>query len=130
MYRCALASLTLAASALLASAPAAAQVQRNFPQNALRGVITFGQPPEILLNGEPTRLAPGSRIRAQNNLLEMTGALIGVKAHVNYTFDASGLVRDVWILRPEEVAVKPWPTKLEEAQAWAFDPVAQRWTKP
>jgi hypothetical protein len=127
MYRCALA-LTLALSTL----PVSAQeiVQRQFPQSALRGVITFGQPPEIVLNNVATRLAPGSRIRGQNNLLQMSGSLVGVKAHVNYTVDASGLVRDVWILRPDEVNNKPWPATLQEAQAWTFDPAAQRWIKP
>jgi hypothetical protein len=128
MYRCALPAVFLAALAF--ALPASAQVQRGFPQNALRGVVVFGQPPEVTMNDQATRLAPGSRIRGQNNLLEMSGALIGVKAHVNYTIDASGLVRDVWILRPEEVAIKPWPVTLQQAQTWAFDPVAQRWTKP
>ena len=42
----------LTAAACLA-APAAAQVQRNFPQNALRGAIVIGVAPEIQLNGEP-----------------------------------------------------------------------------
>ena len=59
MLRCALA---FAAAFLLAS-PAAAQVQRSFPQNALRGTIVFGTAPEIAVNGQPARLAPGSRIR-------------------------------------------------------------------
>ncbi len=129
MYRC-VATTAAFVAAIAFAGPAAAQVQRNFPQNALRGVIAFGQPPEVVLNKEATRLAPGARIRGQNNLLEMSGALIGTKAIVNYTYDASGLVRDVWILRKEEVAMKPWPVTLEQAQAWAFDPVAQTWTKP
>ncbi len=128
MYRCAIPAALVAA--FVFALPASAQVQRGFPQNALRGVITFGQPPEIALNAQAMRLAPGSRIRGQDNLLVMSGALIGVKAHVNYNFDASGLVRDVWILRPEEVANKPWPATLEQAQSWSFDPAAQRWAKP
>ena len=44
--------------------------------------------------------------------------------------DTSGLVKEVWILRPEEAAVRPWPTTPAEAQAWLFDPAAQVWTKP
>ena len=55
MLRCVLA---LVAAFLLAS-PAAAQVQRSFPQNALRGTIVFGTAPEIAVNGQPARLAPG-----------------------------------------------------------------------
>ena len=127
MYRCAFA--VLAATALIA--PAAAQVQRAFPPNALRGAIVMSDPPDITLNGKTARLAPGSRIRNQNNMLEMAGALAGQRLLVNYTFeDTTGLVKDVWILRAEEAAVRPWPTTLEEAQSWIFDPAAQTWTKP
>jgi len=125
MYRCALAAVAALAVAL----PAAAQVQRLFPQNALRGQLAFGAPPEVTLNGEATRLAPGSRIRNTSNLLEMSGALVGTQAAVNYTVDMTGLVRDVWILRPDEIARQPWPTTAEQAQRWSFDPVAQVWTE-
>lgn len=127
MYRC---LVPFAAAAVAFALPAAAQVQRTFPQNALRGTIEFGQPPLIKLNGNDTQLAPGARIRGLNNLLVMSGAAIGTKAVVNYTFDASGLVRDVWVLRPEEIRVRPWPTTVEQAQSWAFDPAAQTWTRP
>ncbi len=126
MYRCLIAAIATVAFAL----PAAAQVQRNFPQNALRGTITFGTPPQILLNGKPTQLAPGSRIRGENNLLVMSGALVSAKGIVNYTIDQSGLVKDVWILRKEEVTMKPWPETQQQAQTWQFDPAAQTWTKP
>ena len=126
MYRC----LFAAATALAISMPAAAQLQRNFPQNAFRGEIVFGAPPEIKLNKKPALLAPGSRIRNQNNMLEMSAALVGGKAVVNYTVDQSGLVKDIWLLRKEEIAMKPWPATLEQAQAWSFDPAAQTWTRP
>jgi hypothetical protein len=49
---------------------------------------------------------------------------------VNYTVDTLGLVKDVWILTPGEMANRPWPTTTLEAQSWLFDPVAQRWVKP
>ena len=127
MYRCAFA--VLAAAVLIA--PAIAQVQRAFPPTALRGAIVMSDPPDITLNGKAARLAPGSRIRNQNNMLEMAGALAGQRLLVNYTFEnTTGLVKDVWILRAEEAAVRPWPTTLEEAQSWIFDPAAQTWTKP
>jgi hypothetical protein len=105
-------------------------VQRNFPANALRGEIAFGQPPEVQLNGQAARLAPASRIRGTNNLLVMSGALVGKKAVVHYTLDPLGLVLDVWILTDAERAKQPWPTKAVDAKAWSFDPVAQVWTKP
>jgi len=127
MYRCAFA--VFAAAVLIA--PATAQVQRAFPPTALRGAIVMSDPPDITLNGKAARLAPGSRIRNQNNMLEMAGALAGQRLLVNYTFEnTTGLVKDVWILRAEEAAVRPWPTTLEEAQSWIFDPAAQTWTKP
>ncbi|HEV7914595.1 MAG TPA: hypothetical protein VGP22_12585 [Albitalea sp.] len=125
MYRCALAAV--AAAFLIA--PAAAQ-QRAFPQNALRGAIVIDSPTEVTLNGQPARLAPGLRIRGQNNMLDMSAGLIGQKLLVNYTVDIQGLVKDVWILTADEAARKPWPTTPAEAQAWSFDPVAQAWTKP
>ncbi|MEO8278567.1 MAG: hypothetical protein ABI564_02675 [Ideonella sp.] len=126
MYRC------FALAVALTSLPvgASAQMQRLFPADALRGEIEFLQPPEIRLNKAGARLAPGSRIRAQDNMLQMSGSLIGSKFAVNYTIDTYGLVRDVWILRPEETRMRPWPRTLAETQAWAFDPVAQTWSKP
>ena len=127
MFRCALA----AAVALGIAAPAAAQMQRTFPQNTLRGAIVFGNYPQITLNGLATQLAPGSRVRNQDNMIVMAASLAGGRARVNYTLDMGGAqVRDVWILRPAEAAVEPWPTTLEQAQTWTFDAQTQTWTKP
>ena len=127
MYRCVLAALT----AVIVVSPAAAQVQRAFPQNAMRGALVMGAPPEVALNGQPARLSPGVRVRNQANMLEMTGALIGQRLLVNYTLEqGSGLINNVWVLRPEEAAVSPWPTRLEDLQTWTFDPAAQVWIKP
>jgi hypothetical protein len=120
----------LLAAAFLFAMPAFAQVQRNFPQNALRGAIVFGAAPDITLNGQPARLAPGTRIRDMNNMTVVPGGLMGGRFLVNYTIDLSGLVKDVWVLRPEEAANQPWPTTPDQAQAWSFDPIAQVWTKP
>lgn len=135
MYRCdrSPAILMRAALALLAcfalASAASAQVQRNFPQNALRGEIAFTDPPDVRLNGQPARLAPGLRLRGPDNLLLVTGAVAGRRARVVYTIDTVGLVKDVWILRNEE-ATGLWPATLGEAQAWRFDPAAQTWSKP
>ncbi|HEY2558471.1 MAG TPA: hypothetical protein VGI48_02045 [Caldimonas sp.] len=122
------------AAALLAAAcivaPATAQMQRAFPQNALRGALVVGVAPDIVLNGERARLAPGARIRDANNMVAVPSALVGGPYLVHYTLDASGLVKDVWILRPDEAAVQPWPTTLQQAQDWSFDPVGQVWSKP
>ncbi len=126
MYRC----LFAAVAAVALVAPAAAQMQRHFPATALRGAMVVGGDSQIQLNGRGAQFAPGVRVRDQNNMFQLTGALVGQKLLVNYTIDTSGLVKDVWILRPEEVQMRPWPTTPEQAQTWSFDHGAQVWTKP
>jgi hypothetical protein len=133
MYRCAsalIATASIAASALLFSLPSAAQVQRNFPPNALRGELIVGEIPQVSVNGVSGSLAPGARIRSQNNLLQMSSTLIGAKLLVHYTLDTSGQVKDVWILTADEAAKRPWPRTALEAEKWEFDFGAQTWSKP
>ena len=125
MYRCALAFTV----AVCLVAPAAAQ-SRAFPQNALRGALVIASPSDAALNGQAVRLAPGLRIRGQDNMLAMTGPLVGARLLVHYTTDMQGLVNNVWILTPAEAEKKPWPTTAQESQAWTFDPAAQAWSKP
>ncbi len=125
MYRC----VTLLA-ALVCALPAAAQMPRNFPATALRGTLVVTQPPDVLLNGRPARLAPGARIRGQANMIVVSGALPRQPLVVNYTIDTSGLLMDVWVLRPQEAAKQPWPTTPAQAAAWQFDPLAQTWSQP
>ncbi|HWP20674.1 MAG TPA: hypothetical protein VNO84_16205 [Burkholderiaceae bacterium] len=127
MPRCFLPAF-VAALALPVAVHAQTVVQRSFPQEALRGEIVVTAPPEITLNGQAARLAPGARIRGQNNLLVMSGAVVGTKLPVLYTTDTYGLVKDVWILRADEQK-KLWPKTREEAASWAFDPAAQVWAK-
>ena len=126
MIRTAIALLATACIAIGAQA----QTQRAFPQNALRGALVIGTAPEAMLNGDPARFAPGARIRNADNMVVVPTAVIGGPYLVNYTLDASGLVKEVWILRPDEAAVQPWPRTREEAAAWRFDPVGQVWSKP
>jgi hypothetical protein len=126
MYRCAVAAVVAAS---LAGA-AAAQVARQFPQNALRGELVITAPPEAALNGAPMRLAPGARIRNADNLLALPATIVGQRLFVHYTVDGGGQLRDVWILRPDELAKVPWPTTPQQAASWAFDPIAQVWTRP
>ncbi|MEK8053479.1 hypothetical protein AACH10_24695 [Ideonella sp. DXS22W] len=123
------AALTLCT--LLAATPAGAQMARNFPATALRGTLQITQPPEALLNGQSARLAPGARIRDMQNMQHVSGRFAGETLTVNYTLEpGTGLVKDVWILRADEAAKKPWPTTAAEAAKWTFDPLAQIWTKP
>ena len=125
-------AILLATTLLLgcsSGAPSGGQVQRNFPQNALRGSLVIGEAPEVLLNGRSGRLAPGARIRDTGNMAVVPAGLIGGRFLVHYTIDTSGLVKDVWILTPAEAA-KRWPSRPEEAAAWSFDPAAQVWIRP
>ncbi|PXW97007.1 hypothetical protein C7444_105105 [Sphaerotilus hippei] len=103
-------------------------VSRSFPAHALRGVITFSSPPDVVLNGVAARLAPGARIRDARNLLVLTGALDGQTAVVHYTIDLLGQLRDLWMLRSDEIA-RFWPGSAAEAALYQFDPVAQTWTR-
>lgn len=126
MYRCALGAI--AAFGLVASA--AAQM-RAFPQNTLRGAIVFNADRQLTLNGRATSLTPGSRVRNPQNMIVLPDTLVGAKWLVNYTLDMGGAqVRDVWILTPEEAAVRPWPATLEQAQTWTYDSTTMTWTKP
>jgi len=116
-------------AAAFAALPAAAQMQRNFPANALRGELVVVQPPLVQLNGKPAQLAPGARIRSETNMLAMSGALVGQRWPVHYTRDVNGDLFDVWLLTPAERA-KPWPTSPEQAAKLVFDPIGQTWSKP
>ena len=88
------------------------------------------QPPDALLNGKPVRLSPGARIRNAQNMIQLSGSLLGQKLGVNYTLDMAGELREVWILSESELARKPWPATAAQAQAWVFDSSFQRWSRP
>ena len=129
MLRCVLLAAMLA-SALTFGIPAAAQAQRNFPATALRGELVVTAPPEVLLNQQPARLAPGGRLRGMDNMMIMSGAAIGQRLRVHYTLDLQGQLLHIWVLTPAEEARKPWPATPQEAATWAFNADAQTWTKP
>lgn len=108
-----LATTPLACSVLLAGslsflpAPASAQAGgRAFPPGALRGTLVVTAPPEVLLDGRADRLAPGARIRDAQNLLSLSGQLVGQELTVNYQRDGAGLLHEVWILSAEEAREK------------------------
>jgi hypothetical protein len=126
----ALIAAAMALMLLLSGGHVAAQVQRVFPRDALRGMIVVVAAPEIQLNGTPVRLAPGARIRGADNMLALSASLTGYKLLVNYTLDGQGQVKDVWILTAAEAARQPWPTTPAQAQAWQFDAASQTWITP
>ena len=104
--------LTVAAGLIPVATVHAQGFTRQFPANIKRGVMTITAPPEVQINGTAMRLSPGVRIRGPNNLLLMSGALIGQQYAVNYVLEQQGLVRDVWILTQAEVDQLPkgWDT--------------------
>ncbi len=127
MIRCA----SIAAALLLFASAAQAQTHRPFPADALRGELQVQVAPEVLLNGKPARLAPGSRIRNETNLLVTPGEMTAQgKRVVHYTQESDGLVKDVWVLNAAELANKRWPKTRAEAAAWRFDAATQTWIKP
>ena len=112
--------LALAFGSALVTQGASAQVtepQRIPPisAKAQRGVLRVLAPPEVLMDGQPARLAPGARIRDRNNLMVVSGALLGQELVVRYTRDPLGLVHEVWVLTASEAAAglptQPAPTQ-------------------
>ena len=81
--------------------------KRHFPEKAVRGLMVVQQPPSITMDGLPDRLAPGSRIHNTQNLLVLSGTLVGQQLVVNYTRENTGLVYEVWILTPDEAQDAP-----------------------
>ena len=92
------------ALALLAGAVCAQTLQRDAPKDVKPARMVVKAPPEITINGKPDRLSPGSRIRNTQNLVMLSGSLVGQDLPVVYRRDAAGLVHEAWILTPEEYA--------------------------
>ncbi len=100
---------------LLPGLPAQAQEIRNFPPAALRGRLLVTAPPQVQLDGKADVLAPGVRIRNTQNLLVVSGSIVGQELRVNYTREAStGMLQEIWILTEAEAALRrpgserPW----------------------
>ena len=68
------------------------------------------QPPEAQLNGRPARLAPGARIRGDNNLLVVSGAIANQRLLVHYTLDTGGPVARRLGADADRAGPQPWPT--------------------
>src|SRR3954469_26062136 len=95
----------LALAAFCVSFPTAATaqgIQREAPKDVVLGQLTVTQPPVITMDGKPDRLSPGSRIRDLNNMLVLSGGIVGKTLPVVYRRDAAGLVHEAWILTPDE----------------------------
>jgi hypothetical protein len=90
--------------ALVAGAVSAQTMRRDPPKDVKPARLVVTAPPEITLNGKPDRLSPGSRIRNTQNLIILSGNLVGQELPVVYRRDAAGLVHEAWILTPAEYA--------------------------
>jgi hypothetical protein len=93
---------------------------RNFPIGTLRGKFMVTNAPDVELDGNADRLGAGARIRNPQNMLVMPGAIIGQKYLVNYTRDAAGLLREIWILTPEEAVASRESLNKPLLNIWPF----------
>ncbi len=75
---------------------------RNFPAGTLRGKFKVIAWPEIEIDGQGERMAPGGRIQSAQRMLVAPASITGQKLLVNYRRDAAGLVREVWVLSEDE----------------------------
>jgi len=94
-------SVTLAPDTVVAQ-----ELVRQFPAAAKRGTLEVTQPPNILINGQPERLSPGARIKNPNNMIVLSGSLVGQAVLVNYQRDPQGQIHEVWLLNPAEAQQK------------------------
>jgi hypothetical protein len=98
-------ALCLALTGLSLSFPTEALsqgIKREAPKDVVLGQMVVTLPPVITMDGKPDRLSPGSRIRDLNNMLVLSGGIVGKVLPVVYRRDAAGLVHEAWILTPDE----------------------------
>lgn len=96
-------SVLAAASVLLASLPAMAQMTRAIPDGAIKADM---QPPAngfVRIGKYDFRLAAGAQIRTPDNRIALP-IMVDQPVTVRYTLDANGDVWRVWMLTEEEAA--------------------------
>ena len=59
-------------------------------------------------------------IRSGQNMLVMSGAITGQNLLVNYTRDAAGMLREVWILTPDEATASRESLNKPFLNIWPF----------
>jgi len=92
------------AAVLIDATQAQAQVSRQFAAGTARGQLQVATPPLVVLDGKPVQLAPGARIHGPDNLLMTSAALVGPVLPVRYVLDDLGQIRELWVLRTDELA--------------------------
>ncbi|WP_345060588.1 hypothetical protein [Acidovorax lacteus] len=84
--------------------------ERTFPDAARRGALQIAPGPQVLLNGQVVRTAPGLRLFSPQNTLVMLHTVVGQSFRVNYVIEhATGMLLTAWILTEGEAA-RPRPT--------------------
>jgi hypothetical protein len=97
------------AAILVLAGATQAFAERNFPEQAKRGELKAYEYPLMKIGDNVYRLAPGSRIFNQQNLIIMPASLQVQTAPVMYMLDMSGYLSRVWLLTGDEAARRPVP---------------------
>ena len=84
-----------------------AVAERTFPEQAKRGDLKAYAYPAMKIGDNVYRLAPGTRIFNQQNLIIMPASLRVQTAPVMYLLDMSGELSRLWLLTGEEAARLP-----------------------
>jgi hypothetical protein len=84
----------------IAIALAACSSPKTLPDGSKLGVMTTQQLPNVTIDGQPMRLAPGARIMNTQNL-SVTPGQVPPDSRVRYRVDATGQISQVWLLPPE-----------------------------
>jgi hypothetical protein len=93
-----------AAFALLAGFAVLAFAQlRTIPDDAKRGVMRHVQETVVEIDGKRRLLSAGAQIRGESNRI-LVPAAVPPDSVVKYRLDQQGLVRQVWLLTPQEAA--------------------------
>jgi hypothetical protein len=80
---------------------------RDFPQQAQRGDLKAYEYPAMKIGDVIYRLAAGSRIYNEQNLIIMPASLQVHASPIMYMLDTSGDLSRVWLLNREEAAQHP-----------------------
>ncbi len=97
------------AAILVLAGATQALAERTFPEMAKRGELKAYEYPEMKIGDNVYRLAPGSRIFNQQNLIIMPASLQVQTAPVMYMLDMRGELSRLWLLTGEEAARLPVP---------------------
>lgn len=100
-------SLLACTAALLLPLPALAG--RVFPKGTVRGQMTFMRGKEVAINGKREMLSPGARVHDEKNRIPLRGTLDGKTYTVNFVRGPRGVIREVWLLTPQEIQ-RPMPS--------------------